>query len=29
VMWFLNELVGWRTSLEDENDDEVIEISSR
>jgi hypothetical protein len=29
VMWFLNELVGWRKILEDENDDEVIEISSR
>jgi hypothetical protein len=29
VTWFLNELVGWRKSLEDENNDEVIEISSR
>jgi hypothetical protein len=29
VMWFLNDLVGWRKSLEDENDDEIIEISSR
>jgi hypothetical protein len=29
VRWFLNDLVGWRKSLEDENDDEIIEISSR
>jgi hypothetical protein len=29
VMWFLNDLVGWRKSLEDENDDKIIEISSR